>query len=139
MSSLITLEMYLTSSGKYPDRAKSPECDANVRNNAGLLLLKVNALLSELGVTKAVISSGFRTSAANDATSNAAKKSNHLAGKAVDIEDNKDQTLCKKITKALLEKHDLYREDSDSTKGNHTNWIHLQTTKTSSGNRIFKP
>lgn len=136
---LITLNDYLTSSGQYPARANSPECTQQVKDNAKDLIKRVTALLIELKVTQVKISSGFRTSEANNSTSNAAKKSNHMTGSAIDILDDKDQSLCKKVTKELLIKYNLYREDSNATKGKNTNWCHLQITPTKSGSRIFNP
>lgn len=136
---IITLEDYITSSGRYPERANSPELTEEVKSNAIKLLNKVNTALKELGITKVSVSSGFRTSASNSSLSNSAKKSNHLIGCAIDLVDDANQTLCKLFTKDFLIKHDLYREDSDFTKGKVTNWLHLQTTPTKSGSRIFKP
>lgn len=130
---MITLDDLLTSSGKYPDRAKSPEVTDEVRKNGEELLRRVNALLKELGITNATVSSGFRTSDANKAIPNAAKRSSHMSGEAIDLA-GKD-ILAAKITKELLIKHDLYREDTDDT----PTWRHLQTRPTKSGNRIFKP
>jgi len=134
----ITLNDWITSSGSYPERAKSPELTDEVKANAEELLKRVNALLAELNWGKVKISSGFRPSTANKAAGGA-KKSSHMIGAALDIMDDKDQTLCKKVTKELLEKHDLYKEDSSATKGKWSNWTHLQTTKTKSGKRIFLP
>lgn len=136
---LITVEAVATSSGRYPDRAKSPEYTQTVIGNINQLILPVNALLNEIGVKRVDITSGFRTQASNDATANSARRSNHMLGKAVDILDDKDQSLAKKITLDLLEKYDLYMEDPDFTKGKNTNWVHLQIAKTGSGRRIFKP
>lgn len=130
---IVTLQDYFTSSGKYPDRDKSPEKTVQVIENAKELLKRVNALLSELGITKVSVSSGFRTSTANAGIANAAKKSAHMTGEAIDLAG--PEILAAKITKDLLVKHDLYREDTDYTK----TWRHLQTRKTASGNRIFKP
>lgn len=136
----ITLQEYLTSSNKYPARARSGEVTLEVIANAEKLLKAVNALLEDLKWDKPVsISSGFRTSAANAGIVNAAKKSAHMTGEAIDISDDKNQSLCKACTKEMLEKHGLYREDSDYTKGNNTNWTHLQIRPTKSGKRIFQP
>lgn len=132
---LITLENYFTSFGRYKDRAKSKERTKEVEDNAKELLERVNALLDHLEIKKIDISSGFRPSEVNATIANAAKKSAHTTGEALDLVDDKDQSLCKKITKDLLNQFDLYREDSDYTKG----WCHLQTRKTGSGKRIFKP
>lgn len=135
---MITIERLLTSDGKYPDRANSPELTSVLIDNANILLIKVNNLLKEININEIKISSGFRPSQINK-TVKGAKLSAHTTCEAVDIEDDKQQSLCKLITKQLLEKYDLYREDSDYTIGKYTNWCHLQTRPTKSGNRIFKP
>lgn len=136
---MIILQDYITSSNRYPKRAESEELTDQVKSNAEELLKRVNALLKELGVEKVSISSGFRPSDVNNKITNAAKRSAHQSGEALDILDDKNQTLCKKITKELLEKYDLYREDSDYTIGKNSNWTHLQTRPTKSGKRIFRP
>ena len=135
---VITLQDWITSSGRYPERAKSKELTDEVKANAEELLKRVNAAFKELGITKASVSSGFRPSEANS-VAGGAKKSNHMIGMAIDVIDDKNQSLCKKFTKDVLDKFDLYREDSEYTKGKNSNWCHLQTRKTKSGKRIFKP
>src|SRR5258706_15700069 len=67
---IITLSDLITSSGKYPDRANSPELTAQLKDNGVQLLNKVNQLLEELKITSATVSSGFRTSVANTSISN---------------------------------------------------------------------
>ena len=135
---VITLQDWITSSGRYPERAKSKELTDEVKANAEELLKRVNAAFKELGITKASVSSGFRPSDANKAAGGA-KKSTHMIGMAIDIIDDKSQSLCKKFNNDILDKFDLYREDSDFTKGKNSNWCHLQTRKTNSGKRVFKP
>jgi len=119
---VITFDMVATSSGKYPDRVKSPDFTEEVKNNIKKLVPKVNALLSDLGIEKASVSSGFRTQASNAATKNASKKSAHMTGEAVDLVDPK-QEIGKKIMSntALLKKHGLFLEDLSAT----PTWCHL--------------
>ena len=134
---LITLEQYLMGRDKdYP-----LEYDEKAKQNAQTLLDKVNALLKEFNITDAKITSGFRPQAINAAVPNAAKKSAHSTCEAVDILDNQTQDLAKKIldNKEILERFDLYLESPEHTKGKNANWIHLQTRKTKSGNRVFIP
>jgi hypothetical protein len=141
MSSM-TVKDVLTSSGKYPDRELSDECTDEVKKNVQELCDRVNAFLKEIGYTgKIDLSSGFRTSSANDATKNAKGKSSHLEGKACDIIDNKDQSLAKLAESRvdLLEKHDLYMEHPSKTIGKYTNWLHLSTRPPKSGKRVFYP
>lgn len=136
---MIKLDDYVTASGRYPERWDSEEWDLETTLNAVELLERVNALLLHLKISKADVTSGFRPSEVNSKTKGASKKSAHLTGEAVDLLDDQNQTLAKQITKDLLEKFDLYREDFDYTRGKYTNWVHLQTRKTRSGKRIFKP
>lgn len=139
---MITLDDLLTSSGKYLDREKSTECTDEVRANGQALLDKVNPFLSELGITEIVISSGFRTSEVNASTPNSAKRSLHMVGSAIDILDDHNQTLAKKVLARpdLLKKYELWIEDIGSTKGKNTNWVHLdQGIRTDRTLRMFKP
>jgi uncharacterized protein YcbK (DUF882 family) len=138
----ILLNEYLTSSGSYPDRAKSKELTPELISNANKLLEKVNFLLNELGVTNVKISSGFRTSTANAGIANAAKKSAHMSCLAIDVIDDKDQTLGKLVASKpeLLRKYGLMIEDLGSTKGKNSNWVHLDCVdRTDRPSRSFKP
>lgn len=139
---LLTLNDVVTASNKYPDRAKSPELTDEVKSNINDLITRVNALLTELGVKQVTVSSGFRPSAVNAAIANAAKKSLHTQGKAVDLLDDKAQTLANLIAKSpnLLKKHDLWIEDPSATKGQSTNWVHLDCgVRKDRPSRSFKP
>ncbi len=139
---MISLEQLLTSNGRYPDRKSSPECTDEVKANAQKLLDKVNALLKDLSIIKVDISSGFRTSAANSNISNAAKKSLHMQGRALDLVDTKDQSLAKLILSKpeLLKKYDLWLEDPSATIGKNTNWVHLDIgIRSDRPIRTFKP
>jgi len=134
---IIKLDDYLTSSGKYPDRMKSDECTKEVKDEAVLLLNKVNQLLQELGIKKVSVNSGFRTSASNAATKGAAKKSLHMTGKAVDIADPKNELYDKIFAKPeLLKKYGLWMEDKSCT----PTWCHLDcsTTRADRPVRVFK-
>jgi type IV secretory pathway VirD2 relaxase len=139
MKDLISLNDILTSSGRYPERLDSQELTEIVKANAEILKTRVNKALEYVGVLEADVSSGFRPSSVNAGVPNAAKKSAHMTCEALDLVDDDKQTLCKLFTREVLEKFDLYREDSDFTKGKNTNWCHLQTRKTGSGRRIFTP
>ena len=143
---MITLQDYLTASGSYPDRAKSPELTPELLKNAEDLLSRVNALLQDLGISSAKVSSGFRPSAVNASIANAAKKSHHQRCAAIDILDDKDQSLAKKLCKdaednkqnSLLAKHGLYMEHPQHTIGKHTNWFHVQSVPPRSKSLVFK-
>jgi hypothetical protein len=140
---MIKLIDLMTSSGKYPDRALDPEATETVVENGAELVQKVNALLKDIGSDASQVSSGFRPSRVNSATPNAAKKSLHMEGMAVDLLDDKNQSLAKLIASKpeLLKKHNLWLEHPDNTKGVNTNWAHLDMSKTRADRpvRIFKP
>lgn len=132
----LTLNDWATSSNKYPDRVKSSSFNSEVKANAEDLLKRVNALLKEIGWDKDVaLSSGFRTPESNAKTPGSAKKSFHMSGKALDIVDDKNQTLGKLIRKlqnnqganGILAKYGLMMEALEATKGRTSNWLHLDT------------
>jgi len=133
---MITLEDWVTSSGRFKNRADSPELTKAVIIYATLLLERVNKALKELGVGKVSLSSGFRPQSVNKKVGGA-KLSGHTLGMALDIIDDKDHSLAKLFTRDVLIKFDLYREDTTYTKGKNSNWMHLDYTIRK--NRIFKP
>ena len=124
----------LTSSGAYPDREQSEECNELVRFNAEELIKRVNPLLAELGISDISVNSGFRTAASNSKTKGGAKKSSHMAGQAVDLHDP-DNALEDLVTAEILTKFDLYKEAGTATPG----WVHLTTRAPGSKRRIFNP
>jgi hypothetical protein len=126
---VLTVDDYATSSGKFKDRIDwlSPAIERNAKE----LLRRVNALLVQFGESRA-ISSGLRTVDANRELKNASPYSRHMTGEAVDLEDPKG-SLKRWLNAPLLAKFDLYAEDFAET----PTWLHLQTTKTKSGKRIF--
>lgn len=134
--SVITLEQYITANGKYKERLDSLELTEEVKDNAIILLNKVNQLLEELKITKVVVSSGFRPSSVNAATKGAAKKSLHMTGKAIDIEDTKHEIANKIMAQPeLLTKYELWMEDMGAT----PTWLHLDIgTRRKRELRVFK-
>lgn len=141
----LTLDMYLTANGRYKDRAKHKELTLELLKNAEVLITAVNQLLTELKVSKVDVSSGFRPTDVNKAVPNASKKSAHQICMAVDLVDDKAQTLAKRLEddfkangdKSLLVKYELYLESPKHTMGKQVGWVHLQTRPTR--NRIFIP
>jgi hypothetical protein len=122
---------------EYPD-----EWTEQTKDNALNLLKKVNALLNDLGVQKVKVSSGFRPSEINSGLPNSAKRSLHMFGMAVDIHDDKEQSLGKLIANRpdLLKKYNLWIEDLGSTQGKNSNWTHLDCgNRTDRPSRCFKP
>lgn len=127
----------LTSSGKYPDRAKHPEATKEVLDNIERLLIAVCSLFASLPVALPKVSSGFRTTEVNANLANSAKKSLHMKGLAVDLED-KDGSLGKLIKNnpQLLKDNNLWLEDLASTKG----WVHLDLgLRSDRPSRVFLP
>lgn len=112
----------------------TPEIVANAKD----LLQKVNALLADIGVTRAKVNSGWRPPADNQ-KAGGAKKSNHMTGNAIDLDDDDKRTLSDKITDELLERHELWTEHPDATHGPKGTWCHLQRTPPGSGKRRFYP
>lgn len=119
---MLTIKDILTSSGKYPDRESHPECTEEVKNNAKKLIDILNPFLEELGIKNPVVSSGFRTSDANAALANSAKKSLHMQGLACDLSDIKG-TIDKLVESRddLKKKYGIWQESPASTNG----WCHL--------------
>ena len=131
----INLNDFITASGRYPERLKSFELTAEVIKNAKELLKRVNALFANVpSPIPLVVTSGFRPSDVNKVLPNAAKRSAHMTGQAIDLADP-DGVLDKMLTATILKAYDLHREDSSATVG----WCHLQIRPTVSGKRIFKP
>jgi Peptidase M15 len=130
----ITMDAFLMKRIKFEDL--TPEMKADSQD----LLEKVNALLldfykqyPEAGTR--VVTSGYRTPAAN-AAAGGAKKSNHMICQAVDLSDA-DKQLGIWLTRfpEFLSKHDLYMESKSAT----PTWVHLQLQPPRSKRRIFLP
>lgn len=135
MKIYITVDDILTSSGRYPERAKHIECTDEVKTNAAKLCDLVNSLLTEIKWTKDIsISSGFRPSEVNAKVKGAAKKSAHQIGKACDVYQSKDNNELGKLIRKIqdnkgkqgtLGKHGLMMESLESTIGQNSSWVHL--------------
>lgn len=120
------------------------EPDAEVQANAAILLERVNALLavvneSHPGIAAAMnphVNSGWRPAAYNATVPNAAVKSKHITGQAIDLADpdgELDELLLAHPN--LLEMAGLWQEHPLATK----NWCHVQSVPPRSGNRVFYP
>lgn len=113
---------------------------AEVRANAADLLNRVNALLADCVLIEAamepVVNSGWRPAGYNATIANAAPKSKHITGQAIDLADpdgDLDDFLFN--NPQILAAHGCYMEHPLATKG----WTHLQSVAPRSGNRIFYP
>lgn len=109
--------------------------DETVQANAAILLTRVNALLASLGA-KPGVNSGWRSAAYNATVPNAAPRSKHITGQAIDLADPEgelDEYLL--AHQDVLAAHELWLEHPAATKG----WCHLQSVPPRSGNRVFFP
>jgi uncharacterized protein YcbK (DUF882 family) len=135
----ITLKQYW----KNRDVEYAAELTPEFRANATEVVRRANQLLAlyhaATGSTAPDnVNSGWRPPSVNAATKNAAKNSPHLTCEAVDLSDDIeaiDQWLATAAGRQALLSCDLYAEIATAT----PRWAHLQTRKTASGNRIFKP
>jgi hypothetical protein len=147
MKNRLTESDIVTSSGKYPERQKSPELTQEVLSNIKTLANKINALLEHIKWSEeVVVSSGFRPSAINASVKGAAAKSSHTLGMAVDIVQPKNNNkLAKAIEEAqkkdrILTKLGLWMEDPTVTVGQNTAWVHLDfKNRPDRPSRVFKP
>lgn len=110
--------------------------------NAEFLISKVNQLWAvyekQNGNRPLIVSSGYRTKAINASIKGSAKRSHHMMGNAVDIQDR--QQILQRWLKTpaglkALEDNGLYVEDFKYTR----TWVHLQTVVPKSNNRFFIP
>lgn len=133
----LTLEDWITSSDQYPERSRSPELTQEVKASASVLLTKVNRLLDQVGIKNTKVSSGFRPSTINSKIPNAAKRSAHMTGLALDLNDP-DGLLKKLIVheSGLLRSLGLFVENPAST----PYWIHIDyVSRADRESRIFQP
>lgn len=134
---ILTLDLWITSSNKYPERAKSDELTYEVKSAAMVLVDKINELGRRLNLNSLSVSSGFRPTKINSTIPGAAKSSGHTKGLAVDFED-KDGKL-----KALIaSKPEILRELGlfMEAPGHTPTWCHLDyINRTDRPNRQFNP
>lgn len=130
---MITLESYFM--GR--DRQYPGELNEEIQENAELTVTRANELLARAGrsdINKPT--SGWRPRAINNATANAAARSLHLTGQAVDLPD-RDRTLASWCVDNLdvLKEIGLWLEDPRWT----PSWVHVQTVPPKSGKLVFIP
>jgi hypothetical protein len=115
---------------QYPD-----EYTEEISNNVDQLLEIMNQVRKAYNKPM-IVASGWRPSAINEGTSNAAKNSNHLKGLAVDIKDT-DGSLWKWVLMnlGLMKKLGIYFEDKRWT----PTWVHFQIVPPKSKKRIYVP
>jgi len=128
------------------DRVYARELTDEIRSNVKILISKVNELIRLMAkdgieletnpITKSGLNSGWRPPAVNARTKNAAVRSNHMTGKAVDLYDPEgeiDEWCIANLD--ALKRLGLYMEHPSATKG----WCHLQSTPPRSGRQVFYP
>src|SRR5262245_61737990 len=101
----------------------STDLTTEIVANAAILVERVKKLLKVFGEDRA-ITSGWRPPSVNAATPNAAAKSKHMTGQAIDLEDHDgdlDQWCLDNPD--ILAEHQLWQEHPSATK----NWCHLQS------------
>ena len=140
MTVILRLDDYWMGRNQSYPNALTPE----IVRNATHLLRKVNGLIAIMHevnidihpVTRSPISSGWRPQEVNAATPNAATRSKHMTGDAVDLfdPDGEIDGWCMDHLDVLSE-IGLWMEHPSATKG----WSHLQQIPPRSGRRIFYP
>jgi len=115
-------------------RDKAYPLDMTQALNMANLLSRLNHLFGRLKID-VTVSSGYRPAAINAAVKGA-KRSAHMSCEAIDLYDPKNEIgIMLKNNVKLLEEYDLYLETPSKTPG----WLHLQTRRVASGNRVFHP
>jgi hypothetical protein len=134
---LITRDDFFMGRDKsYPDdlTQEIEECAKTTIDRANLLLTRFR---QETGDTYArKVNSGWRPPAINASTPGAARKSKHMLGQAIDIDDDNgalDEWCLNNLD--ALEEVGLWLESPNATDG----WCHLQIVPPRSGNRVFIP
>ncbi len=134
MGSISIKELLHEASYNKDDRNEVVPAEGQILTNALILVRRVNALLAHWG-DKVYVSSGYRPQAYNKRAGGAANSA-HMTCEAVDLRDAEGKLAAFIKEQAwLLQKYDLYMEDPAAT----PTWCHLQTRKTKSGARVFKP
>jgi len=119
------------------DRSNALDLTPEIEKNAALTIKLANVLLARFGEGRHV-NSGWRPPSINAATPGAARKSLHMTGQAIDLEDGDgllDDWCMSDFGLAQLADIGLWLEHPSSTKG----WCHLQVVPPRSGKRVFYP
>jgi hypothetical protein len=126
------------------DRSYAAQLTAAIRADAAETLRRANLLLTRFAHANPAntaargVSSGWRPPEVNAATPGAAKKSNHMLGRALDIADTDgalDGWLMTPAGQIALADIGLWLEHPSST----PHWCHVQTVPPGSGRRVFYP
>lgn len=123
------------------DKAYPHDLTDEIEVNAQVTIDRANLLLTrfraETGDTYArKVNSGWRPPSVNAATPGAARKSKHMLGQAIDIDDDNsalDDWLMTPEGETALREIGLWHEHPRDTDG----WAHVQTVPPGSGNLHF--
>lgn len=117
------------------DKEAPEEYTDSVSQNLDRLVVAINKIQEVYG-KQFTINSGWRTSSVNKSIPNAAPKSKHMEGLAVDISDREGEVMKWTLENLQLMKDvGVYMEDWRWT----PTWTHYQIISPKSGNRIFIP
>lgn len=119
-------------------RAELEELEPEVQANIKVLHERINKLRTAYGKPLRV-NDGFRRS--KDTPKNGAKKSHHLIGAAIDLDDDDAGTLWKwtLANLKLMQEIGLWMEDPRWTHGKVGTWMHFSIFPPGSNKRIFRP
>jgi hypothetical protein len=125
------------------DQVYANELTPEIRSNAQVTVDRANALIARFqaetgNATARRVNSGRRPPAVNAGTKNAAKKSKHMTGQAIDIGDDDeglDRWRMSSAGRAALDSIGLWLEHPSAT----PRWCHVQIVPPGSGNRVFYP
>lgn len=136
---MITLEAYFM--GR--DKTYASCLTADIQKNAVETVRRANLLLRAFHAANPKahvrgVNSGWRPPAVNACVPGAAKLSNHMTGKAIDIGDDDGQLDAFCVSPAgrqVMTEIGLWLESPSAT----PRWTHVQTVPPGSGRRIFNP
>lgn len=119
----------------------TPEIIANAQVTVDRVNQLIEAYRDCTGVELSEVASGWRPPAVNEATSNAAKASTHLAGQGCDLRDNANRDFARWClqNEDLLAEIGLWMEDPRHTwrAPDGRPWVHLQIRPPRSARRVF--
>jgi hypothetical protein len=121
-----------------PDLEKNAAMMVELANKLMILAHSAGVTFETNPRTGTVVSSGWRPASINAATPNAAPKSKHMTGQALDIYDpdgDLDEWLITENGQKVLHDLGLWMEHPSATKG----WCHIQSIPPKSGRRVFYP
>lgn len=118
------------------DVSHSLELTPEIEHSALRLLEIVNDLLAAYPGPTPAINSGWRPPSYNATVPGAARRSRHMTGQAIDLDDDEGRLKAwLQDHPQMLDRYGLWMEHPAATKG----WVHLQSMPPASGCRVFYP